>query len=136
MAQLGQKAHGFKDLDFLIVLEFAAVLLGADRTPWWRLKRMAQSCEKVWFVGETAHATKASRSPAIGGAGFSLTTPACQRISSQFLTAAWVRSGCRQSVYFRGSHRLVHPSASKNQSVAGRFWRALWPQTQPWRNWI
>ena len=29
MAQLGQKAHGFKDLDFLIVLGIAAVVLGA-----------------------------------------------------------------------------------------------------------
>ena len=27
MAQLGQKAHGFKDLDFLMVLGFAAVVL-------------------------------------------------------------------------------------------------------------
>ena len=30
MAQLGQKAHGFKDLDFLIVLGIAAVVLGAE----------------------------------------------------------------------------------------------------------
>jgi hypothetical protein len=28
MAQLGQKAHGFKDLDFLMVLGFAAVVFG------------------------------------------------------------------------------------------------------------
>jgi hypothetical protein len=30
MAQLGQKAHGFKDLDFLMVLGFAAVVLGDE----------------------------------------------------------------------------------------------------------
>jgi hypothetical protein len=28
MAQLGQKAHGFKDLDFLMVLGFASVVFG------------------------------------------------------------------------------------------------------------
>jgi hypothetical protein len=29
MAQLGEKPHGFKDLDFLMVLKKAAVVLGA-----------------------------------------------------------------------------------------------------------
>ena len=30
MAQLGQKAHGFKDLDFLMVLEKAAMVFGGE----------------------------------------------------------------------------------------------------------
>ena len=33
MAQLGQKPHGFKDLDFLMVLGNAAVVFGAKWTP-------------------------------------------------------------------------------------------------------
>jgi hypothetical protein len=34
MAQLGQKPHGFKDLDFLTVLKKKAVTFGADWKPW------------------------------------------------------------------------------------------------------
>src|ERR1035437_3702771 len=66
MAQLGQKPHGFKDLDFLTVLKKTAVTFGADWKPvasqrndrphrrrrhpdrlMWRRQSCRQSCLKV-----------------------------------------------------------------------------------------
>jgi hypothetical protein len=42
----------------------------------------------MWFAGETACATNGKSFACIGGACFSLPTPACGRIPSQLLTVA------------------------------------------------
>jgi hypothetical protein len=69
MAQLGEKAHGFKDLDFLMVLKKTAVPaipiraatgcpLGRKRLPVWRLfprnHRHVHSSARTTLVGQAS----------------------------------------------------------------------------------
>ena len=107
MAQLGQKPHGFKDLDFLMVLGNAAVVFGAKWTPvasqtvrvcapqwgsqswlpsgvWtcWKACPQARLSARNLF-SRKPRACPSERSDCFGGAGFSLSTPARGRISSQ-----------------------------------------------------
>ena len=111
MAQLGQKPHGFKDLDFLMVLGNAAVVFGAKWTP--VASQTVRVCAPQWgsqswlpsgfpagawtcwkacpqarlparsLFSRNPRACPSERSDCIGGAGFSLSTPARGRISSQ-----------------------------------------------------
>src|ERR1017187_9897235 len=88
MAQLGQKPHGFKDLDFLMVLGLAAVPAIPIRAA------TVRSCEIMRLARESAREsacpTTSKSFACIGGTGFSLSTPARGRIFSHLL-----RSGCR-----------------------------------------
>src|ERR1035441_3036733 len=68
----------------------------------------------MWFAGENACATNGRSFARIGGAGFSLPTPACGRISSQLLRERTPLGPQRADRFLRCQRHAVSTIASNS----------------------